>query len=46
MEENLNKAIENILGKIVVTIKHEEALKFSQAVLNLAHAKQLLDVKK
>jgi len=46
MNESLDKAIENTLAMIRANSKPDEALKFSQAALNLAHAKQLLQEKK
>lgn len=46
MDEKLEEALENALGMIRKNIKADDALKFSQAVLNLAHAKNLLDNKK
>lgn len=45
MEETLNKAIENTLAMIRTNVKCDDALKFSQAALNLAHAKQILSTK-
>lgn len=46
MNESLDKAIENTLAMIRANSKPDEALKFSQAALNLANAKQLLQEKK
>ena len=43
MEEKLDTAIENTLAMIRTNVKAEEALKFSQAALNLAHAKQIIE---
>jgi|GEM_PF-5906876 len=40
--EKIDKAIEILAGKIVQTIKPDEAMKFTQAALNLAHTKGLL----
>ncbi len=37
MNEKINKAIEILANKITSEIKPDEALKFSQAALNLAH---------
>lgn len=42
MDEKLDTAIENVLAMIRANAKPEDALKSSQAALNLAHAKQLL----
>jgi hypothetical protein len=40
--EDIDEAIKHTLGKIRPAMKHDEALKYSQSVLNLAHAKTLL----
>lgn len=46
MNEKIDKAIENLLGMIRSNqMKADDALKFSQAALNLAHTKQLLEMK-
>jgi hypothetical protein len=48
MDEKIDKAIEVLLvhmGKPGSPPKADESLKFSQAVLNLAHAKQILNMK-
>jgi len=42
MDEKLDRAIETTLAMIRPNAKPEDALKSSQAALNLAHAKQLL----
>lgn len=45
MDEQLNKAIELLVTNVCRTgqnPKPDDALKMSQAVLNLAHARQLL----
>lgn len=42
MEETLDRAIEILAGKIVQPVKPDEALKYTQAALNLAHVKGLL----
>jgi len=42
MDEKLDKAIETLAGKIVQTVKPDEALKYTQAALNLAHVKGIL----
>lgn len=41
--EKMDEAIKNVLALIRANIKQDEALKFSQAALNLAHAKQILE---
>ena len=43
MDEKLETAIENLVSLVRTNIKADEALKYTQAALNLAHAKQLLD---
>ena len=45
MNENLIKAIENTLAMIRTNCKADEALKFSQAALNLANTKQILEAR-
>ena len=42
MDEKIDKAIEILAGKIVQSVKPDEALKFTQATLNLAHVKGLM----
>jgi hypothetical protein len=42
MEEKIDTAIHNVLAMIRTNGKQDEALKFSQAALNLAHAKHIL----
>lgn len=42
MDEKIDTAISNLVAMVRANIKAEEALKFTQAALNLAHAKQLL----
>ena len=42
MEEKIEKAIEILLDQIRTNLKPAEALQQTQAVLNMAHAKQLL----
>lgn len=42
MDRQIDTAIENVLKKIRPNIPHDEAMKLSQAVLNLAHAKEIL----
>jgi len=39
MEEKIDKAIEILLGLVRTNLTADEALKHSQAVLNLMHAK-------
>lgn len=41
-QRKVDEAIENTLGLLRKNCKPDEALKFSQAALNLAHTKQLL----
>lgn len=41
--EKMDEAIKNVLALIRPNIRMDEALKFSQAALNLAHAKQILE---
>jgi len=42
LEEKIDKAIEIILDQIRHTLKPPEQLQQTQAVLNMAHAKQIL----
>ena len=42
MDEKIEKAIEILLDQIRTNLKPAEALQQTQAVLNIAHAKQLL----
>ena len=42
MEEKIEKAIEILLDQIRTNLKPAEALQQTQAVLNMAHARQLL----
>lgn len=42
MDEKLKTAIEVLASKIVTSIQPDQALKFTQAALNLAHAKSIL----
>ena len=39
----MDEAIKNTLSMIRTNCKADDALKFSQAALNLAHAKQILE---
>ena len=41
MDEKIDKAIDIVLGLVRTNLKADEALKTTQAVLNLMHAKQL-----
>jgi hypothetical protein len=42
MDEKIEKAIEILLDQIRTNLKPAEALQQTQALLNMAHAKQLL----
>jgi len=42
MNEKIDKAIENLMAIIQPNIKADEAQKFAQAALNLAHVKSTL----
>ena len=42
MDEKINKAIENVVALVRANCKPDEALKFSQAALNLAQVKQIV----
>ena len=42
MEKQINEAIEQLTAKAKVQQKPDEAMKFTQAALNLAHAKSVL----
>lgn len=42
MEEKIERAIEVLTGKIVQSIQPDQALKYTQAALNLAHVKTIL----
>ena len=42
MNEKINNAIDILAEKIVVAIQPEQALKFTQAMLNLAYVKNIL----
>ena len=42
MDEKIDKAIEILAGKIVQSVKPDEALKLTQATLNLAQARGIL----
>lgn len=41
MEESINSAIELLAGKISTQIDSQDALRFTQAALNLAHVLQV-----
>jgi uncharacterized protein YciU (UPF0263 family) len=42
MDEKLDKAIDILLDQVRTNLKPAEALQQTQAILNMAHAKQLL----
>lgn len=42
MDEKIDQAIEKVLGLIRTNMNPDEAMKTTQAALNLAHAKQIL----
>jgi len=42
MEQKINEAIKILAEKISADIKADDALKFTQAALNLAHTQQVL----
>lgn len=44
MEAKLNEALLNVLSMLRANVPHDEALKFSQSALNLAHVKQILNL--
>ena len=44
MDEALDKAIEIVTKRITPAMQADEALKFSQAALNLAHVKDVLNM--
>lgn len=46
MEEKIDTAIEKVLGMVRTNMNPDEVQKVTQAALNLAHAKQILDGKK
>jgi len=47
MEEEIQKAISNVLALVRANIRPDEALKYTQAALNLAQVKGLMvDMKK
>lgn len=45
MDEKIDRAIENVVAMVRANVKADEALKFTQAALNLAHAKMILEGK-
>jgi argininosuccinate lyase len=45
MEERIEKAIDTLASKITASVQPDHALKFTQAALNLAHVKSLLETK-
>ena len=42
MDEKIEKALEILLDQVRTNLKPDEALQQTQAILNMAHAKQLL----
>ena len=44
MNEKIDIAIENVLAMVRANSRPDEALKFTQAALNLSHAKQLWEL--
>jgi hypothetical protein len=46
MDEKIDSALMNVLAMLRPNVKHDEALKFSQAALNLAHTLQILEAVK
>jgi hypothetical protein len=46
MDEKFEKAIENLVQMVRPNMKSEDAIRVTQAALNLAHAKSLLEGKK
>ena len=42
MNEELERAIKILSGKINAAVQPDQALKFTQAALNLAHVKEIL----
>lgn len=44
--EKIDQAIEILAGRIVQTVQPDQAMKFTQAALNLAHTKGLLAAEK
>ena len=46
MDEKIDQAIEILAGRIVQTVQPDQAMKFTQAALNLAHTKGLLAAEK
>lgn len=46
MDEKIDHAIEVLVGRIVPAIKAEEAIKYTQAAVNLAHLEEVLNVVK
>lgn len=45
MDEKIERALDVLAGKIVQSVQPDQALKFTQAALNLAHVKQILESK-
>lgn len=46
MDEKIEKALEILLDQVRTNLKPAEALNQTQAILNMAHAKQLLSQEK
>jgi hypothetical protein len=46
MDEKLDKALEIVLGMVRTNLKGPEALQITQAALNLAHTKDVLNQRK
>lgn len=42
MEEKIDEAIRNLLAMVRANVRQDEALKYTQSALNLAHAKAVL----
>ena len=45
MDEKIDQAIEKILSMVRTNMNPDEAMKLTQAALNLAHVKQLMEGK-
>ena len=45
MDEKIDTAIEKVLGMVRVNMNPDEAMKLTQAALNLAHVKQVMEGK-
>lgn len=42
--KKIDVAIENLADRITSVVQYEQALKFTQSILNLAHAKEILQL--